>query len=237
MTTKSTIPREHAHASYEIYDFPGEYAEIGDGEKYVQTRIEELQAQYEQLNGAGDARGLSVGALFTLTGYPRSDQDREYLITEANHTIEVAGYEAHSPAPETVYSCRFSAIESMQNFRSSRTTSKPLVQGPQTAIVVGPAGEEIWTDEHGRVKCQFHWDREGGMDENSSCWIRVSQVHAGKIIRMKLQQRTAQLSTPIALTREAKLNRYRNARPVLAAQGGHLLKSGRLCTICCSIVY
>ncbi|MEJ2620952.1 MAG: type VI secretion system tip protein TssI/VgrG [Candidatus Thiodiazotropha sp.] len=180
LTTNSMIPREHAHALYEFYDFPGDYAEIGDGEKYVKTRIEELQTQYEQLSGAGDARGLSVGFLFTLTGYPRSDQDREYLVTSANHTIEVAGYETKSHPPESVYQCQFTTIDARQSYRSKSKTVKPFVQGPQTAIIVGPAGEEIWTDEHGRVKCQFHWDREGSMDENSSCWIRVSQTHAGK---------------------------------------------------------
>jgi type VI secretion system secreted protein VgrG len=180
LAANSTIPREHAHALYEIYDFPGEYSEVNDGEKYARTRIEELQARYEQLSGSGDARGLSVGALFSLSGYPRFDQDREYLVESARHEVEVAGYEANAPAPEAVYTCDFTAIDAKQNFRSARTTPKPCVQGPQTAVVVGPPGEEIWTDDQGRVICQFHWDREGKMDENSSCWIRVSQVHAGK---------------------------------------------------------
>jgi type VI secretion system secreted protein VgrG len=75
--------------------------------------------------------------------------------------------------------CSFNAIEGNKQFRTPRTTPRPVVHGPQTAKVVGKAGKEIWTDEFGRVKVQFHWDREGKSDENSSCWVRVSQVWAG----------------------------------------------------------
>ena len=71
-------------------------------------------------------------------------------------------------------------IESSTPYRAARVTPKPMVQGPQTAVVVGPGGEEIYTDEHGQVKLQFHWDRYGESDENSSCWVRVSQLWAGK---------------------------------------------------------
>src|SRR5207248_11484327 len=78
------------------------------------------------------------------------------------------------------YSCTFTAIPATQQFHAPRVTPTPIVQGPQTAIVVGPAGEEIWTDKYGRVKVQFHWDRYGKMDDKSSCWIRVSQLWAGR---------------------------------------------------------
>ncbi|MES9895126.1 MAG: type VI secretion system tip protein TssI/VgrG, partial [Candidatus Thiodiazotropha endolucinida] len=79
-----------------------------------------------------------------------------------------------------LYGCEFSCMDTREGFRSARTTPKPMVQGPQTAVVVGPSGEEIYTDEYGRVKLQFHWDRYGQRDENSSCWVRVAQVWAGK---------------------------------------------------------
>ena len=85
-----------------------------------------------------------------------------------------------SPSATPYYDCTFTVIDSQQPYRAPRVTPKPLIQGPQTAIVVGQSGEEIWTDEYGRVKCQFHWDRYGQADENSSCWIRVAQVWAGK---------------------------------------------------------
>jgi type VI secretion system secreted protein VgrG len=78
------------------------------------------------------------------------------------------------------FSCSFTCIDCQTAFRPARTTPKPLIQGPQTAIVVGPAGEEIHTDAQARVKVQFHWDRYGKADENSSCWVRVSQPWAGK---------------------------------------------------------
>ena len=78
------------------------------------------------------------------------------------------------------FGCEFRAISSKQPFRSAWITPKPVVKGPQTAVVVGKAGEEIWTDKYGRVKVQFLWDRDGKKDENSSCWLRVAQVWAGK---------------------------------------------------------
>ena len=176
-----SIPRDHAQAEYEIYDYPGEYAERTDGDVYVRTRIEELQAQYEQVNGQGNASGLTAGCLFKLTRYPRSDQNKEYLITAMRFEIGPLEYESTSERNEGPrFSCRFTAINSFETFRPPRTTPKPVVQGLQTAVVAGRTGEEIWTDEYGRVKVQFHWDRYGKSDENSSCWMRVSQVHAGR---------------------------------------------------------
>ena len=103
--------------------------------------------------------------------------NKQYLITSANYNIHTDLLQSGS---ETTYSCGFNAIETDQQFRSSRITPKPTIPGPQTAIVVGPSGEEIYTDEFGRVKVQFHWDRYSRADENSSCWIRVAQVWAGK---------------------------------------------------------
>jgi type VI secretion system secreted protein VgrG len=78
------------------------------------------------------------------------------------------------------FDCKFEAIGSQRPFRSASITPKPVVKGPQTALVVGKSGEEIWTDQYGRVKVQFHWDRLGEKNENSSCWLRVAQIWAGK---------------------------------------------------------
>jgi type VI secretion system secreted protein VgrG len=175
----SKVSRQHNEAVHEIYDYPGVYLEGGQGLTYAKTRIEELQAQFEQAKGQGIARGLITGGLFTLTGYSREDQNREYLVVSVDHSIRCDSFEAGDDG-STSYSNIFTVIESKTPFRSQRITRKPIVQGPQTALVVGPKSEEIYTDEHGRVKLQFHWDRYGKKDENSSCWIRVSQVHAGK---------------------------------------------------------
>ncbi|WP_455203500.1 type VI secretion system Vgr family protein [Kaarinaea lacus] len=181
LQASSSIVREHSIADYEIYDYPGEYTVHGDGDNYVQTRIQELQAQYEKIRGEGNARGLGVGNLFKLTQFDRVDQNREYLIESASYELNSEGYESSgSSAAEETYKVAFACIDSQNHYRAMRTTPKPVVQGPQTAVVVGPASEEIYTDKYGRVKVQFHWDRYGKLDENSSCWVRVSQVWAGK---------------------------------------------------------
>ncbi len=181
LQVKSSIQRGHAHAALEIFDYPGEYADTGDGESYVRSRIEELQVEHEQAQAQGNARGLAVGSLFQLTDYPREDQNREYLIVAAAHQMASDAYASGSATQASQdYSCRFAALHSKQPFRPARTTPKPKVQGPQTAMVVGPSGEEIHADKYGRVKIQFHWDRYGKRDENSSCWVRVSHPTAGK---------------------------------------------------------
>ena len=180
LQVKSAIPRDHAQSKMEIYDYPGEYVQTKDGEAYVRARIEELHAEYEQVQGQSNARGLAVGSLFQLTDYPRDDQNREYLVVAATHELESDAYSSGSSAgSEDVYACSFTALQSRQPYRPPRTTPKPLVQGPQTAVVVGPSGEEIHTDPYSRVKVQFHWDRYGKKDQNSSCWVRVAQLWAG----------------------------------------------------------
>ncbi len=180
LQVKSTIKRKHEQASFEVYDYPGEYIETGDGENYVRARIEELQAQHELVHGSGNVSGLTTGCLFKLTNYGREDQNREYLVVSASYNLGPQEYESQTGGVDAYFSCSFRAIDSQQAFRSARMTPKPIVQGPQTAIVVGKSGEEIWTDEYGRVKVQFHWDRYGKSDENSSCWVRVAQIWAGK---------------------------------------------------------
>ncbi len=180
LKTNSNIQPGHSRSEYEVYDYPGDYTVADEGNSYARTRIEELHAQYEQVNGQSIVRGLLCGGLFTLSNFPRADQNREYLVVSVNHSIHIDPFESGDGAGGTVYKNSFNVIESKTPFRPMRITPKPVVQGPQTAVVVGPKGEEIYTDEHGRVKLQFHWDRYGKKDENSSCWIRVSQVHAGK---------------------------------------------------------
>jgi type VI secretion system secreted protein VgrG len=180
LRTEVSDPRSHAHAQEEVYDYPGIYYATDAGGSLARVRIDELRAKYEVAQGEGDARGLAVGALFKLTGHPREDQDREYLITATTCHANSNEYASGAASTETDFACSFAAIPSNQQFRPPRLTPKPIVTGPQTAIVVGPGGEEIYTDKYGRVKVQFHWDRQGKKDENSSCWIRVAQIWAGK---------------------------------------------------------
>ncbi|MEE4379854.1 MAG: type VI secretion system tip protein TssI/VgrG, partial [Candidatus Competibacteraceae bacterium] len=173
-------PKNHALDSFEIYDYPGEYVESGEGDQYTRMRLEESHAQHEVAQGRGNVRGVLSGALFTLQNYHRADQNREYLVVSVDHELQSNEYESGYSDTGTNYECSFTAMDAQIPYRSPRITPKPAIQGPQTAIVVGPAGEEIYTDQYGRVKCQFHWDRYGSADENSSCWIRVAQNWAGK---------------------------------------------------------
>ena len=179
LQVKTKFKRDHSFADYEVYDYPGEYMVTAEGEDCVRTRIEELHAQFELAHGRTNARAFSVGYLVKVTGQTRSDQDREYLVVSAQHQLEYSEYEAMEETG-TSYDCGFTVMNSRQPFRAARITPKPIVQGPQTAVVVGPDGDEIYTDKYGRVKVQFHWDRVGKKNENSSCWIRVSHPWAGK---------------------------------------------------------
>lgn len=171
--------RAHELADYELYDYPGEYEKKPEGDHYVQARLEEMQSQFELAEGSTNSRGLCTGSLFKLLGHPRPDQGREYLVVQATHDLEYSEYESMEGGGSN-YGCSFNVIHSREPFRTQRTTPKPMVQGPQTAVVVGPAGDEIYTDKYGRIKVQFHWDRLGKADQDSSCWIRVSQNWAGK---------------------------------------------------------
>ena len=175
----ASFARQHAQAEYEVYDYPDKHLTVEEGQDYARVRLEELQARFETVQGEANARGLCVGHLFRLTDQPRQDQNREYLVLLADYRLEGEDYES-ADSGGARFACRFTALPSSQPFRAARLTPKPVVQGPQTAVVVGPAGEEIHTDEQGRVKVRFHWDRYSKGDENSSCWIRVSQPWAGK---------------------------------------------------------
>ena len=141
--------------------------------------MEELAHPHEVCSGQSDSRGICSGYLFTLGKHSRRDQNREYLVVSTSYQAAAEDYETSDQMNEMCV-CSFTVIPSSVQFRPQRSTPKPIIQGNQTAVVTGPSGEEIYTDEHGRVKVQFHWDREGKYDQNSSCWIRVSQVHAGK---------------------------------------------------------
>jgi type VI secretion system secreted protein VgrG len=180
LRTQKALPRGYEPSTYEVFDYPGHYLLKSDGEQYAGIRIDEYGAQFETARGTTNVRALAVGALFTLRGCSRADQNREHLVLGASYDLSFSDYEAMPERGGSAYRCSFAAMSSRQQFRAKRVTPKPFVQGPQTAVVVGPSGDEIYTDTHGRVKVQFHWDRLGKKDENSSCWIRVSHPWAGK---------------------------------------------------------
>jgi len=174
-----SLPGQHDVSSMEIFDYPGEYDTPADGEHYARVRIEELHSQYEIAQGSGNVRGIEVGRTFKLTQHPTESQNQEYLVV-SNHFKAVNNALSSAGGGGSDFTCSFNVIPKNVQFRSQRATPKPTVHGPQTAIVVGPKGEEIYTDKYGRVKVQFHWDRYNKGDENSSCWLRVSHPWAGK---------------------------------------------------------
>ena len=163
----------------EVFDFQGDYVQASDGSQWSEDRLDEHQTHYQAARAASNAQGVEVGSLLKLTDHPRADQNGQYLITGISVRARIDAYESGAGGG-TSYHCQLSAIPSAQQFRPPRRTPKPFVQGPQTALVVGPSGEEIFTDKYGRVKLQFHWDRLGKGDEKSSCWVRVSHPWAGK---------------------------------------------------------
>jgi type VI secretion system secreted protein VgrG len=124
--------------------------------------------------------GWPPAALVKLQGSLRDSDNCEYLVTGTQIVVNQTAYESGGQVPGVGYSCRFTALDTSVPYRAARKSPKPVVQGPQTAVVVGPSGDEIFTDKYGRVKVQFHWDRYGKKNEKSSCWVRVSSPWAGK---------------------------------------------------------
>jgi type VI secretion system secreted protein VgrG len=180
LLVRSIAAQSHAGSGAEVFDYPGHYIQTGDGEGYARRRMEEQQAQHEQAVGTCNARGIGIGQLFSLSEHPVGDENAEYLVTEANYELDGGDFESGTPQTPLVYLCALTMLRSAVPFRPLRKTPKPIVQGPQTAMVVGQAGQEIWTDKYGRVKVKFPWDRHGKADEKASCWIRVSQPSAGQ---------------------------------------------------------
>ncbi|MGA4321362.1 type VI secretion system Vgr family protein [Ectopseudomonas hydrolytica] len=180
LDVRSSVSRSHGNAEYPLFDYPGEYVQSKDGEHYARTRIEAIHTQFERVQLRGRARGLGSGHLFKLSGYERADQNREYLVVGARYRIRQEAYETGFGDNLEQFTSELDCMDASQAFRPLPLTPMPIVRGPQTAMVVGPSGEEIWTDQYGRVKVHFYWDRHDQSDENSSCWMRVSQAWAGK---------------------------------------------------------
>ncbi len=164
---------------YEIYDYPGEYYDSGVGESEANHRIQEAEQYHELVEATSTCRSLSVGGTFSVSIHDdRTEMGKSYLITKMRYKAQDDTY-LNNDEPKQEVSNSFTCIPKSVQFRPIRKHAKPSVKGVQSAIVTGPKDEEIYTDEYGRVKVQFHWDREGKLDENSSCWVRVSQQWAG----------------------------------------------------------
>ncbi|PTT91563.1 type VI secretion system tip protein VgrG [Pelomonas sp. HMWF004] len=174
----STSTHSSALAKLEVYDPPGEFLTPAEGQRYAKLRMEEADARYAAATAKTNLRGVAVGATFELTDHPRDVENAKYLVVSTRMDIVYSGYEAGKQ--DSYFSCSFSSLRAKDVFRSQRVTPKPHIGGTQSAVVVGPEGHEIHTDEHGRIKVQFHWDRLGKKDGVKSCWLRVATPIAGK---------------------------------------------------------
>jgi type VI secretion system secreted protein VgrG len=181
----------------EVYDYPGRYAQRFDGinsgggeqpsdlqkiftdnKRTAGIRMQEEAAAGLVIEGESDCRPLVSGHKFTLTKHYNADG--QYVLTELHHQASVEGAYTSGPRKGMVYRNTFKCIPFALPFRPAQVTPKARVEGTQTAVVVGPAGEEIFTDKYSRVKVQFFWDRQGQKNADSSCWVRVGTLWAGK---------------------------------------------------------
>lgn len=168
----------------EVYDYPGGYNAYdvsqmdAQKDRYALLRLAAARAERRQCQGQGDAFAIACGTRFAVTDYTVERLNEEYLTIAATHVMDAEAYRSGSDGGGLRFQVDVEAIPSVTQWRPVLRTPKPLASGLQTATVVGRSGEVIDPDEHGRVKVQFHWDREGRNDEKSSCWIRVSQAWA-----------------------------------------------------------
>ncbi|ESY17470.1 type VI secretion system tip protein TssI/VgrG [Mesorhizobium sp. LNJC394B00] len=179
LMAKSAQPFGHKQAAGENYRHPGAHLEVGRGDSLAAIRREEIQAPHMRIAAVGTVRGLFSGCTFKLDGFPRDDQNKEYLVVSAEYRLFDPGYRAGVDTDGENFKIVLGVAPTSVPYRPPRITARPIMRGPQTATVVGPSGEEIFTDKYARVKVQFHWDRLGKKDQKSSCFVRVSQTWAG----------------------------------------------------------
>ncbi|TVR99114.1 MAG: type VI secretion system tip protein VgrG [Rhodospirillales bacterium] len=165
--TELKVSVSDGDGDFTVYDYPGGYTLKDQGDSVAKRRLNALRSARTLISGASPVRGFAPGYKFTLTGHPFADGD--LVLRTVRHRVG-----------RNEYANTFIAQEADAPLPPPRAAPRPRVGGSQTARVVGPSGKEIWTDQYGRIKVQFHWDQQGQGDENSSCWIRVSHGWAGK---------------------------------------------------------
>jgi len=176
-TNKNTLLNIPQSTKYEVYDFPGLYFNKGDGDQVTTWRMEAEEAGYEIAAGESDCHSFSPGYKFTMAKHSCKDEEgKSWLILSAQHTATDYTHVAGEGGGAPEYSNRFTAMPDTRIYRPPRNAPKPVVHGPHVAFVTGPSGEEIHTDEYGRIRVNFPWEREG----KASCWSRVAQSWAGK---------------------------------------------------------
>ncbi|WP_024913713.1 type VI secretion system Vgr family protein [Chania multitudinisentens] len=171
-------PLSYAKEKAEIFDWPGCYTDQSHAQFYTRVRQQEFEANHENMAGRASSLGLAPGYRFMLDNAPRQEDSREYMAIAARYFFQENSYTSNDE-DDTVHYTDFEVLPAATQWRPKRKTAWPKTHGPQTAEVVGPAGESIWTDNYGRVKLKFRWDRYSQGDETSSCWVRVSSNWAG----------------------------------------------------------
>lgn len=176
----------------EVYHHPGEYVTQDLGQRLTRVRLEAVQREQQHFQAAGNTRRLECGGVFTLQGHPVAAHNRRWVVTQLHHrgaqtqTLEQAnvgasdGTDGRTRQQQLDYRVQAQGLPADLLFRPSRQTPVPELVGLQSAVITGPAGEEVYTDQWGRIKLQFQWDRTGTLDEHSSCWVRVDQSWAGQ---------------------------------------------------------
>jgi type VI secretion system secreted protein VgrG len=159
-----------------LFQYPGRYATKSDGERYARIRLEEEEAQIAEVVGSGACAGFRAGHSFQLSGHAQRDWNRQYFVLSVHHSGENQTYRGDAQSQAAKYRNTFRAIPQTVQYRPPRITPAAIVHGTQTAIVIGPEGQEIDTDSYGRVQVRFFW---AGAETNS-CWVRVAQTWAGK---------------------------------------------------------
>ncbi len=161
----------------EVYDYPGNHFDPGIGQQRATVMLEQFKVAGAMGSGDSTCVRFAAGYVFNLSEHPH-DYNHGYLLVEVRHHGAQPDQDDAAHGLDN-YGNSFTCIKEEVAYRPEPVTPKPTIQGIQTAVVTGPTGEEIHTDEHGRVRVHFHWDRPGKKNETSSCWIRVSQVWAG----------------------------------------------------------
>lgn len=182
LTAKSIKSADHKYSSFEVYEYPGPYGETGLGQKIADVRMQAIAGDRALYNGKSNSRGLHSGWKFELDKHTDKAMNKEYLVVSTELSAGIAeGLSTTEDDGEKrdTYRVTMQAIEGTIPFRLHRRTKRPMIRGPQTAKVVGPSGEEIYTDQYGRVKVKFYWDRADSSDEDRTCWIRVAQPWGG----------------------------------------------------------
>ena len=168
-----------SQGSAEVVEFPGGFGTSDDGGKVARLRYQEIAAEQVEAEGTSGSRALAVGVKVEVSNHPSKHANGAFLVTSVRQSARLGDFRSGGD-PGLAFSSSFTAVPFATAYRPERTTELPRASGYESAVVVGPAGEEIFTDKYGRVKVQFFWDRRGKKDDKSSCWVRVSTVWAGK---------------------------------------------------------